>query len=331
MFEKIFGIFRKGKKDDFSAAIPGDTEDEDMFDMGDTGMDDDFDADTISLETGMSDGGFSSDPSAPTAASDPELGDSFGDLGAPGDDDMGEAAIGLDEADADLGAFDEPISPPPDVEPLDEEPYAPPKAKKSKKGILVTVALVIVGLLAGFFLASPGSVEMVKRTVSSQPTVLEQIETLGVENADLNSKLKAYHSVGTVDEILAIKAELKKRAQISQNIDSIESKIADRPAVEDKLDSTSSRFDQIKRALVIEQGRLANIEKSLKQIEARNDYLISSTRASLDSIAETTEKSEGLKARLDDESIERAAEAATMSRDVQESARDNAFEALSSL
>ena len=52
MFEKIFGIFRKKKKDDFSTEIPGDT-DEDMFDLGDSEMGDDFDADTISLETGM--------------------------------------------------------------------------------------------------------------------------------------------------------------------------------------------------------------------------------------------------------------------------------------
>ena len=55
MFEKIFGIFRKRKKADVSQQIPGDTG-EDVFGVGDTGMEEDFDAETISLETGMSDG-----------------------------------------------------------------------------------------------------------------------------------------------------------------------------------------------------------------------------------------------------------------------------------
>ena len=59
MFEKIFGIFRKRKKADISQDIPGDIGEE-LFDVGDAEFGEEFDADTISLETGMSDGGFSS-------------------------------------------------------------------------------------------------------------------------------------------------------------------------------------------------------------------------------------------------------------------------------
>ncbi|UCD57771.1 MAG: hypothetical protein JSV16_01285, partial [Candidatus Hydrogenedentota bacterium] len=72
MFEKIFGIFRKRKKAEISQEIHGETG-EDMFDIGDAGFGDEFDADTISLETGMSEGGF------PGSSGEEESGLDFGE------------------------------------------------------------------------------------------------------------------------------------------------------------------------------------------------------------------------------------------------------------
>jgi hypothetical protein len=327
MFEKIFGIFKKGKKDDLSAAIPDDAE-EDMFDIGDTGMDDDFDADTISLETGMSDGGFSD--TSGSGISDPALMDSFGDgESAPGDE-FGSDFEGTSDAD-EMGDFDGPISPPPDVEPFEEDAYATPAAKKSKKGLLVTIAVVIIGLVAGFFAASPDAIEKFRRATSSEPTVLEQIEALVAENMALDGQLKAYRTVGTVVEILAIKDEIAKRNEIAGNLGVIEAKVANSTAVKSKLGKTSVRFDQVRRDLVIEQGRLANVQKSLKQIEARNKYLVSSTGANTEQIKQDAADSDKLRAGLDGERIERAEAAARMSLDAQENIEKNALEALSSL
>lgn len=315
MFEKIFGIFRKGKKSDFSAEIPGGADDE-MFDLGDTGMDDDFEADTISLETGMSDGGFS-EPSGGMDG-DAEFGDSFGDAGPAVEDEFG-AGTGLEEE-------------PPEMRPLlDEEPYGAPGAKKGKKVVLFTIVVVIVGIVAGFIGATPSSIEIVKRAISSEPTVQEQIETLTVENAELNKKLKAYRSVGTVDDILAIKAELDKRREMLAKVAAIEARIANYYAVEDRLDMVSAKLNRTKRGLLIEQGRFANVQKSLKQIEARNNYLISSTRMYLDQLETNAEKSEMLKARLNSKKVKEAETAAMMSRDVQQGVEAAAFEALSSL
>ena len=330
MFEKIFGIFRKGKKTDFSAEIPGDTDEGDLFDMGDTGMDEDFDADTISLETGMSDGGFS-DPSS-GMGSDPEFGDSYGGLDSPVDDGL-DAGFDLEDGGpSGIGALEEPITPPPEVEPLDDEPYAVPSAsKKSKKGLLVTIVVVIVGLALGFFAGMPDSIEMMKRATSSEPTVLEQIETVTVNNVGLDAKLKSYRDVGTVDEILAIKAELKERDDIAKGLVAIEAKVANRPVVEERLEMVSSELEQTRRGLFIQQGTLSNVQKSLKQIEARNNYLISSTRMRLDQLEINVKRSEVLKARLDSERIKEAEAAAMMTRDSQNAVEQAAFEALSSL
>jgi len=217
MFEKIFGIFRKKKKDDFSAEIPGDT-DEEMFDLGDSEMEDDFDADTISLETGMSDGDFSGSSGGGMAESDPEFGDSLGDLESPGDD-VGIGMLDLEEDSAQgIGGLEEPVTPPPEVEPMEEEPFAVPAPKRSKKGLLVTVGIVVVGLLVGFLLSSPASIEAIKRATSSEPTIQEQLGALTAENADLKKKLEVYRSVGTMEEILATKAEIKKREEISGHL-----------------------------------------------------------------------------------------------------------------
>ncbi len=326
MFEKIFGIFRKGKKSDFSAELPGETDEGDLFEMGDTGMDADFDADTISLETGMSDGDFSGDSGG--MSSDPEFGDSFGGMESPLDDDLG-GGIGLED---DLGALEEPITPVPEVEPLEEEPaYMAPAAKKSRKGLIVTIVVVIVGLVAGFIAGAPSTVEMARRAISSEPTIIEQIETLGAENADLDGKLTAYRKLGTVDEIIAVKAELAKRRDISKTIAAIEAKIANRPAVEERLDRVSAGLDQAMRRLTIQQGTLANVQKSLKQIEARNNYLISSTRRRLDNLETATAQSEILKARLDDGLVRDAEAEAFITRDLEDSMRQAALEALSTL
>jgi len=330
MFEKIFGIFRKKKKDDFSAEIPGDT-DEEMFDLGDSEMEDDFDADTISLETGMSDGDFSGSSGGGMAESDPEFGDSLGDLESPGDD-VGIGMLDLEEDSAQgIGGLEEPVTPPPEVEPMEEEPFAVPAPKRSKKGLLVTVGIVVVGLLVGFLLSSPASIEAIKRATSSEPTIQEQLGALTAENADLKKKLEVYRSVGTMEEILATKAEIKKREEISADIKKIAAKIADRSAAEDRLDRATSRLNQVRRGLIIQQGTFANVEKSLKQIEARNNYLISSTRMHLDQIEEDAAKSEELRARLDSERVKDAEAAAMMSRDIQQEVERTAFEALSSL
>jgi hypothetical protein len=330
MFEKIFGIFRKGKKSDFSAEIPGETDEGDLFDIGDTGMDDDFDADTISLETGMSDGSFSDAPGG--MASEPEFGDSFGGMDSPIDDGL-DTGIGLEDSGADeFGALEEPITPPPEVEPIDDEPYAVPDIKKSsKKGLLVTIVLVIAGLVLGFFAATPDSIETIKRATSSEPTVLEQVETLTAKNAELDASLKSYRNVGTVDEILAIKTELKERENITRDMVAIEGKIANRPVVEERLEMVNSELNQTKRALLVQQGNLSNVQKSLKQIEARNNYLITSTRMRLEQLAIAMEKSERLKARLDDKRVKDAETAAMMARDAQNAVSEAAFEALSSL
>ena len=330
MFEKIFGIFRKKKKDDFSTEIPGDT-DEDMFDLGDSEMGDDFDADTISLETGMSDGDFSGSSGGGMAESDPELGDSFGDLESPGDDvGIGMLDLGEDSAPG-IGGLEEPVTPPPEVEPMEEEPFAVPAPKKSKKGLLVTVGIVVVGLLVGFLVSAPASIEAIKRATSGEPTIQEQLGALVAENADLKKKLEVYRSVGTMEEILAIKTEVEKREEMSAEIKKIAAKIADRSAAEDRLDRATSRLNQVRRGLIIQQGTFANVEKSLKQIEARNNYLISSTRMHLDQIEEAAAKSEELRARLDSERVKDAEAAAMMSRDIQQEVERTAFEALSSL
>jgi len=330
MFEKIFGIFRKGKKADFSAELPGET-DEEMFDLGDTGMDTDFEADTISLETGMSEGDFS-DPSAGGMASDPEFADTFGDSEPPMDEGL-DLGVGLEEGPSDIGALEEPITPtpPPMVEEPEEEAYAAPKAKRSKKGLLVTIVVAIVGLLAGFLVSAPSSIEMINRATSSEPTLQEQLETLTAGNAKLDTQLKAYRSAGTVEEVLEIRAELQKRQEMATQMTTVEDKIDDRTALEDRLDRVTARVDQVKRSLTIQEGTLANVQKSLKQIEARNNYLISTTRKNLEQIKTASVKSDALKGRLSETRIDRAESSAMMSRDVQEGVQQSALEALSSM
>jgi hypothetical protein len=324
MFEKIFGIFRKRKKADISEDISGDVGDE-LFDVGEAEFGDEFDADTISLETGMTDGGFTGSSGeggsdqgfegAGIISSEPSAEDEFG---------MGS----FDEESATIAAEEEGMSPLPEVEP---EAYAAPARKRGGKGILLIVAVVIIGLVAGFFLSTPPAVEQAKRIVSSEPTLLEQLETLTEENNNLDQQLKTYRTVGTIEEILAVKAELQKRNQMKAELETIEAKIADRPAVEERLDRVSERLRQTQRDLVIQKGALSNVAKALKQIEARNNYFVESTEKHIEDIETARAKSELLESRLEAERIQRAESNAFLSRDVQEGVERTAFEALSSL
>jgi len=241
---------------------------------------------------------------------------------SPFEEDQG---LGFD-VDEDMPA-DEGVSPLPEVEPA----YAAPKRKRGGKGILVIVAVVIIGLVAGFFLSTPPSIEIFKRIVSSAPTLLEQFEQLQIDNAKLTDQLKAYRSVGTIDDILALKAELKKRTDMASDIEAVDKKVADRPAVEERLDRTLARLKQTQRDLAIQEGALSNVQKALKQIEARNNYFVASTNQRLEQISNDREKSEMLKSRLETERIQRAETNAFLSRDVQEGIERTAFEALSSL
>jgi hypothetical protein len=152
-----------------------------------------------------------------------------------------------------------------------------------------------------------------------------------VDSEELNKKLQIYRSVGTMEEILAIKAELKRREEIVADLERLEAKISDRPAVEERLESAGVRLKEVQRTLVIQEGTLANVQKSLKQIEARNHYLVSSTEANLEQIETSAAKSEELKARLDEERIKEAETAAMVTRDVQQGVQQTAFEALSQL
>jgi hypothetical protein len=218
------------------------------------------------------------------------------------------------------------------VEALGDEPYAVPAAgKKSKKGLLVTIVVVIIGLAIGFVAGMPDSIEMMKRAIYSEPTTLEPIEALTAKNADLKAKLEKYRVLGKVDEIQAIKDELEARNEIVKNMEAIEARVANRPVVEERLEMVNSELSQTKRGLLIQQGTLANVNKSLKQIEARNNYLISSTRMRLDQLEIATKKSERLKSRLDNERVKEAETAAMMPRDSQNAVEQAAFEALSSL
>ena len=325
MFEKIFGIFRKRKKADISQDIPGDIG-EDLFDVGDAEFGDDFDADTISLETGMSDGGFQSAPDGGIVSSEPGLADSGVGVESPFEEDQG-MGFDVDEDMAGAMPADEGVSPLPEVEPA----YAAPKAKRGGKGILVIIILAVVGLAAGFFLSTPPAVEQFKRIISSEPTLQEQFEQLAVDNAQLTDQLKGYRSVGTIDEILAMKAELAKRKNMAADMDAVNKKIADRPAVEERLDRTLARLKQTQRDLTIQEGALANVQKALKQIEARNNYFVASTNQRLEQMANDAEKSELLKSRLEPERVQRAETNAYASRDLHEGIEQTAFEALSSL
>ena len=332
MFEKIFGIFRKRKKADFSEEIPGDTE-EDMFDLGDGSMGTDFDADTISLETGMSNGGFSGS-SGGLAESDPEFGDSSGGSEPPMEDELG-LGLDLEEGISEEGisaaaepAVEGPISPPPDIEP---EPYVPAREKKSRKGLLVTIVVAVMALVGGFLVATPKSVETIKRAIYTEPTLLEQLEQLQVDNYDLQQKIKPYNEVGSIEEILEIKAEFNKRTEMTAEIKTIEDKIAHRPAAEERRDKNSARLKQTRRVLIVQEGLLANVQKSLKQIEARNDYLLSSTRERVAQMEADSAAAEALRARLETERVNRAEASAIMSREIQEGVERTAFDALSSL
>jgi hypothetical protein len=325
MFEKIFGIFRKRKKADISQEIPGDTG-EDMFDLGDSDMGEDFDADTISLETGMSDGGFQSS-SGGGADSGPEFGGGVGVTEPPLDEGLG-LDLGIEEEAEDIAGPAGPISPPPELEP---GAYAPPKRRRRFKGAIVTVAVVIIGLGVGVFLAQPASIETINALISSEPTPREQLVQLETENVELETQLSTYRGLGTIETILADKNELQKRNEMTAEIEAITKKISDQAAVEERLDRVMARLDQTQRDLLVQKGTLANVQKALKQIEARSEYLISSTEKHLDQIEEASLKSEILKSRLEDERIQRAEAAAFLSRDIQEGLEQTAFEALSSL
>ncbi len=326
MFEKIFGIFRKRKKADISQAIPGDTG-EDMFDVGDAGFGEEFDADTISLETGMSDGGFSG-----SSGGGPDLGQPIGATEPPVDEELG---LGIDFGEevtsggvtgGEVGAVAEreaPISPPPEV-----EEYAPPKRRRGIKAALLFVAVAAAGLVIGFFGVKPG-MKVVEKILTSGPTPGEQLAELQTENTKLEAELTDYRAVGTIDEIMAVRDELNKRAKMSKEMSAIEAKIADQSTVEERLDQVSARLDDTNRELSVQKGSLANVQKGIKQIEARNNYLISSTEKRLDQIQSDAAKSEVLKARLEPERVERAESAASLTLDIQEGLKQTTADALS--
>jgi len=333
MFEKIFGIFRKKKKADISQEIPGEM-DEDMFDIGGAEMGDDLDADTISLETGMSDGGFS-DSSGGMEDSSPELGAGVGMTEPPLEDEFGLGSEGDEDDILGIAAEDDfgvevtdgpPISPPPDV-----EAYVPPKSKREIKGVLTIAAVAVVGLIVGFVAMSKPVKEQVKRITSSEPTAMEQIVQLKSENAGIEERLAPYREVGTIDEIMAAKDELKKRENISKDVEAINAKIADRTSVEERIEALTVQLAQIRSDLAIQLGSLANVQKGVKQTEARQNYLASSTHKNLERIEQARIKSDLLKSRLELERIKRAEAEAFLSRDVQAGIERTALETLSSL
>ena len=329
MFEKIFGIFRKRKKTGVSQEIPGEAADE-MFEVGEGGLGDEFDADTISLETGMSDGGFVGS-SGGMADSGPGLAEPGSITGPPLDEEMG---LGLDvgeepaEEAIGVGPKEERISPPPEV-----EEYAPPPRKRRVMALVKTgvvfVAVALVGLAAGFFGAKPG-VELAKKLLTKGPTLQEQLVQLNTENVEFGKELAAYRAVGTLEEIVAVRDEVNKRTGMSTHMEAIEAKVATQPAQEERLDQTSEQLKRTQQELLVQRGSLANVQKAIKQVEARNDYLMSSTRKHLDQIASAGEQIEVLKARLASERIERAEAAASLSRDIQEGLEQTVSDALSS-
>ena len=81
----------------------------------------------------------------------------------------------------------------------------------------------------------------------------------------------------------------------------------------------------------MQRGTLANVQKSMKQFEARNNYLVSSTRRRLDDLEAATAKSEVLKARLDDGLVREAEVEAYITRELQDAIGQAALEALSTL
>lgn len=180
-------------------------------------------------------------------------------------------------------------------------------------------------------MATPKSVETIKRAIYTEPTLLEQLEQLQVDNYDLQQKIKPYREVGSIEEILEIEAEFNKRMEMTAEIKTIEDKIADRPAVEERRDKNLARLKQASLALMLWEGSLANVQKSLKQIEARNNYLVSSTRERLAQMEADSARAEMLRARLETERVNRAEASALMSRDIQEAVERTAFDALSSL
>jgi hypothetical protein len=199
------------------------------------------------------------------------------------------------------------------------------------KGLGAMAAIAVIGLVIGFFLTTPSSIESIKRLVSSKPTLQEQLEQLNVDNAKTEAQLKVYRSVGSIDDILAVKNEVNRRDELAANTTAIQNKIADRKSVEGRLDNVANRLKQTERALVIQNGMLGNVQKALKQVEARTNYFITSTRKFLEQIDVASAKSDILKERLSPEEVTEAETASMLSRDVQESMGQSASEALSPL
>lgn len=317
MFEKIFGIFRKRKKTDISQEIPGDLG-EDTF-APDSGFEEDFEADTISLETGISaDSGFSDSG----IASGPGIDEGMQE---PGASDLGDL-LGEDTAvGAQAPPFEEegPISPAPEV-----QAYTPPKRKRGIKGVLVMVAVIVIGLAIGFF-GVQTAVQFAQKLLTKGPTPAEQLAAVEAENAQIKNQLTGYRAVGNIQQIVAIREELKKRTDLVGQIQGIDTKIANQPSVEKRIDSLSGQLDATSRQLVIQKGALANVEKALKQVEARNKYLVSATKKNLELTEEARMRSDILKERLSPEEIDQAETAGSLHRSIQKQLQENSSEALS--
>jgi hypothetical protein len=324
MFDKIFGIFRKRKKADISQELPGEA-DEDMLDTGGVELGEEFDADTISLETGMSDGGFSSSSGG---GADGGFGEATGVTEAPLDEETGLGDIG-EEA---MGVHGEggPVSPPPEVEAFTPPPKRGSRLKTRLKGVVAAVVVAVVCLAVGFLGAKP-AVELVKDLLTPGPTPAQQLAQFQEDNGKMEKQLASYRAVGTLEEIVVVKTELQKRTELATGIVAIDKKVANQPAEEERLERVSVELDMTKREMLIQKGSLANVQKAVKQIEARNNYLMTSTRKFLDQTAEAKAKSEVLKTRLEPDRIKKAEVSAFLSRDTEQEVGRTAKEALSSL
>jgi hypothetical protein len=317
MFEKIFGIFRKRRKTDVSQEIAGELGD-DTFGT-DAGLEEDFDADTISLETGISaDSGF---PDSTGASTGTEGGRETGadDLGSLLDQDT--ASLPEETAPAFEGG---PISPPPEM-----ETYAPAKRKGKLKGVLATVALVVIGLVAGFFAAQP-AIQFAQKALTQGPTPAEQLAAVDAENAQYENQLTSYRAVGSIEQITAIKNELTKRTELVSSTRAIEAKVENQPSVEKRLDNLSDQLNKINRDLLIQKGALSNVEKAVKQIEARNNYFISSTKRNIEQTEDSRMHAEILKEHMTPEKIQQAEAAGSLHYSIRKNLEESTAEVLPS-
>jgi len=98
--------------------------------------------------------------------------------------------------------------------------------------------------------------------------------------------------------------------------------------VEKRQDNVTVQLAQVNRDLVIQRGALANVEKAVKQAEARINYLMSSTRTSLEQIESTRASSDILKERLVPESVQNAESAGSLHYSIRKNLEESTLEIL---